>query len=70
MHLTSHDASEIELHSLLKHRHARTHIYIKYGATRIQFYFACIVRCIGLCHYYQGEHNNSEKPEKREKAKD
>jgi hypothetical protein len=18
------------------------------------FYFACIVRCIGLCHYYQG----------------
>ena len=52
------------------HTHARTHIYIKYGATRIQFYFACIVRCIGLCHYYQGEHNNSEKPEKREKAKD
>jgi hypothetical protein len=34
------------------------------------FYFACIVRCIGLCHYYQGEHNNSEKPEKREIAKD
>jgi len=33
----------------------------------IQFYFACIVRCIGLCHYYQGEHNNSEK---REKTKD
>jgi hypothetical protein len=28
-----------------------------------RFYFACIVRCIGLCHYYQGEHNNSEKPE-------
>jgi hypothetical protein len=25
------------------------------------------VRCIGLCHYYQGEHNNSEK---REKTKD
>jgi hypothetical protein len=21
----------------------------------------CTVRCIGLCHYYQGEHNNSEK---------
>jgi len=18
------------------------------------FYFACIVRCVGLCHYYQG----------------
>jgi len=34
------------------------------------FYFACIVRCIGLCHYDQGEHNNSEKPEKREKTKD
>ena len=32
------------------------------------FYFACIVRCIGLCHYYQGEHNNSEP--KREKTKD
>ena len=27
MHLTSHDASEIELHSLLKHRHARTHTH-------------------------------------------
>ena len=25
-----------------------------------KFYFACIVRCIGLCYYYQGEHNNSE----------
>jgi hypothetical protein len=36
----------------------------------VQFYFACIVRCIGLCHYYQGKHNNSEKPEKREKTKD
>jgi hypothetical protein len=35
-----------------------------------RFYFACIVRCIGLCHYYQGEHNNSEKSEKREKTKD
>ena len=35
-----------------------------------QFYFACIMRCIWLCHYYQGEHNNSEKPEKREKTKD
>jgi hypothetical protein len=22
------------------------------------FYFACIVSCIGLRHYYQGEHNN------------
>ena len=36
----------------------------------IGFYFACIVRCIGLCHHYQGENNNSEKPEKREKTKD
>jgi hypothetical protein len=36
----------------------------------VQFYSACIVRCIGLCHYYQGDHNNSEKPEKREKTKD
>jgi hypothetical protein len=31
----------------------------------LQFYFACIVRCIGLCHYYQGEHNNSETGIKR-----
>ena len=36
----------------------------------LKLYFACIVRCIGLCHYYQGEHNNSEKPEKRERTKD
>jgi hypothetical protein len=36
----------------------------------VRFYSACIVRCIGLCHYYQGEHNNSDKPEKREKSKD
>ena len=34
-----------------------------------RFYFACIMRCIGFCHYYQGEHNNSEKPEEREKTK-
>ena len=34
-----------------------------------KFYFACIVRCIGLCYYYQGEHNKSEKPEKREKPR-
>ena len=27
------------------------------------------MRCIGLCHYYQGEHNNSEKPEKGSKLK-
>jgi hypothetical protein len=36
----------------------------------MRFYSACIVRCIGLCRYYQGEHNNSEKPEKREHTKD
>ena len=36
----------------------------------LKLYFACIVRCIGLCHYYQGEHNNSDKPEKRERTKD
>jgi len=35
-----------------------------------RFYSACIVRCIRLCHYYQGEHNNSEEPEKRKKTKD
>jgi hypothetical protein len=29
---------------------------------------ASCVRCKGLCHYYQGEHNNSEEPEKREKT--
>jgi hypothetical protein len=38
---------------------------------KYRFYFACIVRCIGLCHYYQGERtNNSEKPEIWEKTKD
>jgi len=39
-------------------------------SSRVGFYISCIVRCIGLCHYYQGEHNNSEKPEKREETKD
>ena len=27
----------------------------------LQFYFACIVRCIGLCHYYQGIKRRMEK---------
>jgi len=32
-------------------------LYAKHEHTVItlQFYFACIIRCIGLCHYYQGD---------------
>jgi predicted membrane protein len=32
------------------------------------FYFACIVRCIGLCHYYQGIKRMEKESRNRRKA--
>ena len=33
-----------------------------------QFYFACIMRCIGLCHYYQGIKRMEKGSRNRRKA--
>jgi len=41
-------------------RHFLSMVMVSY----LQFYSACIVRCIGLCHYYQGINDSAKLAER------